>query len=323
MRAFAIVVAAVVLLTTTSLSAIASHHSSPPTTASGYTLLLPLAGARSGHFVLRPISFPAANGAAVSDSPTGTPGTGTPVPTDTAIPVDTNTPTPTVTPTGPAVPDGTTVLQNFALVYSQIQTAHVELITTAEKPSVEKLTIDGIGDATCKGPAMQLAVKATDALEGTTQSRTSKATYIQSKNTTEVKTSAKKAKWTKVKNQENVTFYGFPYPIDNPLACSAPASSTTTTPTCTDISKDVSNLGADTFQGHPTWHIQFTDVRTCTDGTTLNFVDDFYIGQAHFQPYVLSQSLNDTQDGLIIVEKQVTTKIGEKVKIKLHKFGTA
>jgi hypothetical protein len=317
MKILAILAAAVCILVTGSWSALASSHTGTSTASSFITLRLPLGTERPGHIQLRQIRIPLQTGATAT--PTGTAVSGTPTPTPTATATNT-------------YPDPVTILQNFAQVYGSIRSAHVGLITTAEKPSVEKLTIDGEGDATCSGPALKLTVNASDVLEGTSQKATVKATFVQVKNKTEIKTSTKSSKWTAVKNPDNVGIFGkkavtqdgsgFPYPIDNPLACPSASSGGGGSSGITDVSKDVVNLGPDTFQGNPVWHIHFVDVRTDTSGNSIELVDDFFIGQDHYLPYDLEQTFNDTADGITILEKQVTTKVGEKIKIKYHKLGT-
>lgn len=246
--------------------------------------------------------------------------TATPAPTNTPGPA---TPTPTATST---YPDATQLLQLAQAAYGTIRSAHIQLITTAEKPKIEKLTITGTGDATCKGPAFKLNVKATDLAEAANTKQSIKVSFVQVKKTTEARvTSSKNSTWVKVKDPNNTTYFGNLYSVDNPLAC--PTTATTSgNPSGGGgfVPGTPVNLGPETFQGIAVWHVQQpVTVQLDAQGDTANLQIDYLIGQDHPIPYVLEQTQNDEQDGIIFTAKQVTTKLGEKVKtIKLPKLGS-
>lgn len=303
MKSLAILAAVTVGLLVSSFQASASH---PRTSAASF-------GGHLSHVV--PLGLPFGHRATVGRVflPMQT-GSGTPTPAPT--------PTPTPGPVGCAgCPDATGLIQNMVNVWAQITTAHVELLTTAEQTNVAKFTIDGIGDATCKGPALKLDVHATGVLEGTAQREKTHVQFIQIKTHTWQRAVKKNSKWKTVKNQANVSIYGVPYPIDTPLICpsagSGPGSSGSGQPS--DVLKDAATLGSGTFKGVPVWHVQVTDVRTLPTGEQFNLLLDLLIGQAHYTPYSITQTFNDTADNVVLVNGQVLTKIGEKVKIKAPK----
>jgi hypothetical protein len=260
--------------------------------------------------VLSKVQVPLQTGGNTTATTTATPATATATPTATGVPNN--------------YPDGSTLFQTSIQVYQLIASAHVKLITIAEKPNIEKLSIVGTGDASCSGPAMHLSVTATDALEGTAQISKVSASFAQKGAKTEIKNKATKNKWKKV-NGDNVTVDGFPFPIQNPLVCpNVTQTGTGSTSTISDTFKDVFTKGPATFQKKPSWIVDLTDVRTDTStGDTLNIPVELVIDQKHFFPYKIIQTINDTVDGIVITEEQDTSKIGEKVKLPYYKIGSS
>ena len=242
---------------------------------------------------------------------------GTPTPTVTPQPVATPSPT-----ANPNHPDPVTILSNAITVYSQLKTSHFEMVIDGEQTGVEKLHIDVPGDATCSGPSMKGTASASDTLEGTSQARKLKENFIQVKARTWLKSTATKKRW---KRQSGNRFTVFSFPIDNPLICSSSSGgsgSGSGSSGATDQLKDVVNLGPSSFQGTPVWHIQATDVTVDAQGQTSEQKLDFLIGQKPYLPFVFSVSLNDPQNNVTLVEKQILTKFGKKVQVKAPKEGS-
>lgn len=246
---------------------------------------------------------------------------------DTATPTATVAPTPAPT-SNPAYPDPVTLLQNSFTVYGALNAVHFENITDGDQQSTVKLHIDAVGDATCKGPSLMAKVTGKETLEGTSQSRSSKFSLIQVKNSYFKKGKSTKNVWKKSTATASAVFT---FPVDNPLACpNAPASSGSgsgsgsgsTSPT-TQI-KDLTNLGPDTVAGVSVWHIQATEVDVDpTTGAVTQALLDYYVGQAHPLPYKYLATVNDTTNGIKLVFQQLLGKFGEKVTIKAPKVGSS
>lgn len=249
-----------------------------------------------------------------------TTGTTTPTTTPTASPTVSPTPTVTVTPT---YPDGVTVLQASLQVYTTIVAAHVKLVTKVEKPNVQRLTITATGNAFCKGPSLSLKVTGVAELLATKQKAKATALFAQKGKTTLERANKAKSVWKKV-NANKVTVFGFPYPIGNPLVCpNAPQPGGGGSGTTTDTFKDVVNQGPAQFKGQPVWSVTLTDVRDLggTNGT-IDIPITLLINQKNYIPYVISQTVNDTVDGIVVTDTQTTTKVGEKYKFKLPRVGS-
>jgi hypothetical protein len=250
----------------------------------------------------------------------------TPQPTTTATATPA-TPGPTVTPTTGQYPDPTAIFNNMLQEYGLINTARFEYVTDGTQTNIVSLHIDGVGDATCKGPALTMKVTAKQTLQGTQQTQKYSGNFVQVKNTTWEYSKRTSNKWKKV-NENNVTVLSFPFPIQNPLLCPNSSSGSSSSGgssggTPSDQFKDLVNLGPETFQGNAVWHLHLTDVHVDTGGTVTNIPIDLLIGQAHYFPYVFQQTLSDPQDNITIVEKQILTKFGEKVTVKKPKTGSS
>lgn len=316
MKLLAILASFVAVIASGTLGAAASLAPHSHTSLSNRIAWFPLASQSGGHLVMRQVRVAQQTGSTATPTATGTPG---------AQPTSTPTTQPSPTPTsGPTYPDGVTLLNQAITVYQAIKSARVELITDAEQRNVVKIHIDALADATCKGPAMKMHVKASAALQGTSQKNKATLDFVQVKASTLAKGKSTKGVWKKV-NAQQIAIYGFPFAIENPLVCPSSSSSGSGTGSgggVQDQLKDVQNMGPETFQGHQVWHVHFTDVRSTSQGDVFTFPVDVLIDQQHFIPYVFAQTIDDTQDNAVITEKQVTTKIGEKVKVKLPKAGS-
>lgn len=311
MKAPAVVAALSIVLAGGLISSAHASTGHPASAMLFHTYRFPLLQRGSLKPVMRSVLVPLQTTAATS----------TPTTSPTAGP--TASPTPVLTPT-PAYPDGATVLQNALTVYASIKSAHVKLVTVATKPDVEVLTITGTGNAFCKNLSLSLKVTGVAKLLATGRQSKTVLQFAQKGKTTLEKKSGSKAVWKKA-NPNTVTLYGFPYPIGNPLACpstSGGGSGNGSSTGPTDTFKDVVNVGPDTFQGTKVWHVHLTDVRVLGGSNgTLNIPIDLLINQSNYIPYVISQTINDTLDGIVVADSQTTTKIGQKYTFKMPKAG--
>jgi hypothetical protein len=238
--------------------------------------------------------------------------------TVTTTPTGTSTATPTTTPTTSPYPDPQVILSNALQVLSAINTTHFEGLIDDERANVEKLHIDITGDATCKGPAMKGHISGSDTLEGTSQTKSSSQDFVWIKNKAWIKSSATHKKWTKYTKaaltvlKQPLNFKQFIFP----LVCTGGqlARHSEFLQTQPQI-KDLVNLGPDTFQGIPVWHIHFIYVTTSSTGTTQELPYDFLISQDHFLPYVNYFTVTDTTVSETAVVKQILTKFGVKVTV--------
>lgn len=326
MKALAAVAALSIVFAGGALSSAHAHTiaSGPPMTF--HTYRFPLLVRGSLHPMMRSVLVAQQTTSSTATPTTATPTTATPTTATTSTPTPTPAPSPTATGT-PTVtyPDGVTILQTALQVYAAITSAHVKLVTTAVKPDVQQLTITAIGDAFCKGPSLSLKVTGVTKLLGTAQKAKSIVMYAQKGKTTLKRPNRKNAVWKKV-NANKVAVFGFPYAIGNPLVCpNSPQSSGGGNGgggTPTDTFKDVVNQGPGHFKGDAVWHVHLTDVRDLGTSGTIEIPIDFLISQKHFTPYVITQTINDTIDGIVVSDSQTTTKIGEKYKFKLPKVGS-
>lgn len=300
--------AAIVVLIAGGIMTLAAPHTQASSTTSGVKSALALRLPSISHIHSRWAELPLQTG-------------GTTNPTVTTTPTPVTSPTPSTSPTASPYPDPTSIFNNMIQVYGQVLSAHFEYVTDAEQTKIVKLHIDGLGDATCKGPSLKMKVTANETLEGTSQTQKFSGQFIQIKNKT-WQGNAKGKNW-KVINGDNLTVLSFPFPVSNPLLCPSAASTGgsggTSSGAPSDQFKDLVNLGPDTFQGNAVWHLHLTDVHVDSSGQVTNIPIDLLIGQTHFFPYVFTQTLTDPANNITIVEKQVLTKFGEKVSVKAPK----
>jgi hypothetical protein len=237
--------------------------------------------------------------------------------------------TPTATPTATTTatstyPDPRVILQNMVTVLEQVASAHFDDTIDGNQINTEVLHIDIPGDATCTGPAMKGQVTGSDTLEGTSQKTTYKASFIWINKKAWVKSKATHQKWAKSK--ATITpFQGFTLNFQTdifPLPCGGTALAVLSRPQQTTPQiKDLVNLGPDTFQGIPVWHIRFVIPQTDTSGQTYDVQYDLLISQDHYLPYVQTVTIAlDPQTTLI--NKSVMTKFGNKVTVKKPKIGS-
>jgi hypothetical protein len=245
---------------------------------------------------------------------------GTATPTVTAV----ATPSPT---SNPSYPDPVTLLQNSFGIFDQLNGLHFEYIIDGDQQGTDKVHIDAVGDANCKGPSLKAKVTGKESLVGTLQSKSSNFNLIQVKNAFYKKSKSTKNVW---KKSTAAAAAPFTFPVDNPLACpnastgsgsGSGSGSGATTPT-TQI-KDLRNLGPDSVTGVSVWHIQATEIDIDSTGAITQALLDLYVGQQHQLLYKYSATVHDTTNGINLVFQRVFGKFGEKVTIKAPKVGSA
>ncbi len=244
---------------------------------------------------------------------TATTATATPVPTGTAVPV----PTGTAAGTPNTYPDPVTLLGDSGLVFQQIRTAHFELQTDGDQTGIEKLQIDITGDVTCKGPSLKGHLLATDTLEATSQVKKLNVSFILIKKKAFEKSKSTKGRWKKGVYK---SYTDLGASADNLLLCPSTASSSGSGSSSSSQLKNLVDLGPSTFQGVSVWHIQGTEVGTDASGQPVSGTLDLYISQDHYLPYLSTYTQNT--NGVALVQKEIMTKFGEKLKIRAPKIGS-
>jgi hypothetical protein len=246
---------------------------------------------------------------------TATPTTGTSTPTATPSPTPAATGTPSATATATTYPDPVTLLRNSGLVFSQIRSAHFELVTDGDQTGIEKVHIDIVGDVTCKGPSLKGHITGTDTLEATSQVSKLNLQFIIVKKKAYQKDKATKERW---KKGSYSNFVNLGVSADQLLLC--PNSQTSSSGGSSTQLKDLVDLGPSTFQGHAVWHIQGIETGTDANGQPVQGTLDLYISQDHYLPYLSTYTQNS--NGVSLFQKEIMTKFGEKLKIKAPKVGS-
>ena len=314
MKAFATGAAAVILLASGAIHTSASTPHTRNTALRGS--LNDLVSARIhtfGHLGVQSLLRPASTSRNVAEQTGGNPTATTATPGTAATPGTTATVGPTPSTTSSPYPDPVPILQSTIDVYGKVARAHFQVVTDAEQTNVERLHVDARGDASCKGPSFKAQVTAKDTSLKNKQSKSASVRFVVIKNQGYYK--VKGAAWKKIK-PSNITVYSIP--IEQPLICQSSSSGSSGSGSSSNNTqiKDVTNLGPDTFQGIPVWHIRATEVNTDTNGTQSEATLDFLISQKGSLPYVLSFKAVDTQQKVTITQKQTLTKFGEKLTIK-------
>lgn len=227
--------------------------------------------------------------------------------------------TPVVSPTPSNYPDPVTLLKNTVDKYSRIHTARYEVVTDAVQTGQETIHVDAKGRASCKGPSLTANISAKDSVMGSTQSRSFKGNFIVVKNKAWLKAKLTKSVWKKIKISQ-VKVFGFN--IDQPLICPSSASNSGSGSSTTTQLKDLVNSGPETFQGVPVWHLHGTEVSIDAQSATSEATLDFLVGQQAFLPYVLTVTVNDSTNHVMITQKQILTHFGERVSIKAPQVGS-
>lgn len=319
MKTLAILAAAIALIGTGTMS---FAFGPPSPTGHGVHSVLYLRLPSASHLPARWAAVSLQTGGSATKTATST----------TATPVGTTTATPGTTPS--PYPDPVTILQNMIDVFSRVTTTHFQNVTDAKQTTaalrqnaaakattIEELVITQTGNATCKGPSLKMTVTGKDTLVATKQSRSFKGQFVQIKTKTWEKAKSTKSKWKTV-NGNNVTVLGFPAPVQNPLLCPSSSSSggsssgSSGSSSGSDQIKNLINGGPSTFKGVSVWDIKGTDVHIDAQGNTYNIPFDFLISQTGYLPYSYTQTLTDTTNHVILIEKQIMTKFGEKVTVK-------
>ena len=234
--------------------------------------------------------------------------TATPTTTATTSP----TPAPSPTATGPAYPDPMAILNNRGTVYTELRSIHFDELTVAEKPSIEKAQIDAPGDANCVGPSLKSHVTGTDTIEATGQTANLDKYFVEiGKRAFEWSKHTHK-RWAKTKQTtlENL--------VSNPLDCpNFPGGAGSGSGTLQF--KDLVNLGPDTFNGDPVWHIRATIIDT-SSGQTATV--DYFVSQNKFLPYKSAVAFTDPTTGIQEVYTLTLTSFGKKVVVKAPVIGS-
>ncbi len=311
MKSLALGAVALLVLGGTTLGSAASLQHGGHTTALAHTqrvsIMLPAIGYLKAHRVFFPLQTAA----------TATPGT-----TATAgTPVATGTPSTTATPTGPSYPDPVMLLQETISAYGALNSVHFEDITDGAQTGTEKLHIDAVGDATCKGPAFKAHVRGTDTQVATSHKRSVNYYLVQYGAKFFTKSAKKNSTW---KSSTATKAQAFGFSTDNPLACpNASSSSGSGSSGSSPQIKDVVNLGPESFHGVQVWHVRATQVTVDSQsGNTSDAQLDFYISQDHFLPYGYNVSVADTKTNVTLGLSQLLTKFGKKVTVTKPKPGS-
>ena len=312
MRSLALGAVGLLVLGGTTLGSAASlqhgGHTATLTQGQRVTIMLPAIGYLKAHRVFLPLQTAAT--ATPSTAGTATPGT----------PVATGTPSATATPTGPNYPDPVTLLQKTISAYGALNSVHFEDITDGAQAGKEKLHIDAVGNATCKGPAFKARVRGTDTQLSTSQKRSVDYYLVQYGTKIFTKSAKKNSVWKSSTASKSLAF-GFS--TDNPLACPSAGSSGSGSGGSAPQIKDVVNLGPESFHGVQVWHVRATQVTVDSQtGTTSDARLDFYISQDHFLPYGYNVSVADAKTNVTLGLSQVLTKFGKKVTVTKPKPGS-
>ncbi|MDQ2745248.1 MAG: hypothetical protein M3Z66_23530 [Chloroflexota bacterium] len=311
MKSLALGAVALLVLGGTTLGSAASLRHGGPSAALTRTqrvsIILPAIGYLKAHRVFLPLQA----AATATPGASATPGT----------PVATGTPSTTATPTGPSYPDPVQLLQETISAYGALNSVHFEDITDGAQTGTEKLHIDAVGDATCKGPAFKAHVRGTDTQVATSQKRSVNYYLIQYGSKFFTKSGKKNSTW---KTSTASKSLAFSFSTDNPLACpNASSSSGSGSGGSSPQIKDVVNLGPESFHGVQVWHVRATQVTV--DSATGNTSDaqlDFFISQDHFLPYGYNVSVADAKTNITLGLSQLLTKFGKKVTVTKPKPGS-
>lgn len=253
---------------------------------------------------------------------TGSGGTATPVTSPTEA--QTATPEPTATVACPGCPDATTLFDAARQKLLLVRSVKFTNTWNGSIPGTETLRVVNKGEATCSGPAAYGHVSIVDAVTGTAQKVSIKASYIYIKNKVYEKTKRTKNTWLLIKKPGKVNELQFAAGPNDVLACSTSggsgsgSGSGSGTPQC--IEKDLHTVGPGTVNGQPTWNLAETLVCVDSTGTEQDAAISVDVTQKDnlLVAYEVSQAL--PQGGTLDL-RQVFSKFGEKFSIKKPKVG--
>jgi hypothetical protein len=214
------------------------------------------------------------------------------------------TPGPTVTATPGALPDAQTLISQTDAALLKANTFHLNMTVGLQVAGLLSENITADGDAIAQSQSSMLHITGTAFALGKKAKidewtiTIAKKAWIKDKKT--------KNRWKRDKSGGSTTGI-------SPTALTAGNNTQLT---------DLTNLGADTFNGHPVWHVHGTYRVKLSKGKYTDGTVDYLIEQDTSLPDQTTVAVNDPADGIQMNVSLTLSNYGEQITITKPRVGS-